>query len=72
MLAMAGLLLVQVIQDLRTLTKLSLAERIAHRSVTTLELCLAWGIAGAAIYLLGRRQAGRTPEDDEPMRETEA
>ena len=67
MLAMAGLLLVQVIHDVRTLTKLSLAERIARRSVTTLELCLAWGIAGAAIYLLGRRQAVRAPEDEENM-----
>jgi amino acid transporter len=67
MLAMAGLLLVQVVQDVRTLAKLSLAERIASRSVTTLELCLAWGIAGAVIYLLGRRQAARAPEDEERM-----
>lgn len=79
MLSMAGLLLVQVIQDVRTLTKLSLAERIANRSVTTLELCLAWGIAGAAMYLLGRRRAVGHPEDEGPMfqeletkRETEA
>jgi amino acid transporter len=67
MLAMAGLLLVQVAQDVRTLAKLSLAERIASRSVTTLELCLVWGIAGAVIYLLGRRQAARAPEDEERM-----
>ncbi len=66
-LAMAGLLLVQVIQDLRTLARLSLPERIASRSVTTLELCLAWGIVGIAIYLLGRRQAVRAPEDEEPV-----
>lgn len=66
-LAMAGLLLVQVIHDLRTLATLSLAERIARRSVTTLELCLVWGIAGAVIYLLGRRQAARAPEDEERM-----
>jgi amino acid transporter len=78
-LAMAGLLLVQVIQDVRTLATLSLAERIASRSITTLELCLAWGIVGAAIYLLGRRRAARAPGDEEPAlqeveteRETEA
>jgi amino acid transporter len=73
MLAMAGLLLVQGIQDVQTLTTLSLAERIAHRSVTTLELCLAWGIAGAAIYLLGRRKATRSPEVEDPgLQEVEA
>jgi APA family basic amino acid/polyamine antiporter len=65
-LAMAGLLLVQVIQDLRTLAKFSLAERIANRSVTTLELCLAWGVVGVVIYLLGRRQAARVPTDRDP------
>jgi amino acid transporter len=78
-LAMAGLLLVQVIQDLHTLATLSLAERIARRSVTTLELCLAWGVVGAVIYLLGRRQAVRrvpldrdpSPQSAEVERETE-
>ena len=67
MLAMAGLLVLQVTRDLRTLAELSLPERIAHRSVTTLELCLAWAVAGATIYLLGRRQAARAPEDEERM-----
>jgi amino acid transporter len=62
-LAMAGLLLVQVIQDLHTLATFSLAERIARHSVTTLELCLAWAFVGAVIYLLGRRQAVRAPAD---------
>jgi len=65
MLAMAGLLLVQVTSDLRTLSALSLRERIAHGSVTTLELCLAWAIAGAVIYLLGRRQGARDPREED-------
>ena len=67
MAAMAGLLLVQVIQDAHTLATLSLPERIARRSVTTLELCFAWAIAGAAIYLLGRRQAARAAEEEESV-----
>ena len=53
--AMAGLVLVQVASDLQTLKDTSLAERIAGRSLTTLELCLAWALLGRIVYALNGR-----------------
>jgi amino acid transporter len=55
-LAMGGLVLVQVAGDLRELARTTLADRIAGRSLTTLELCLAWSVVGALIHVLGRRR----------------
>ena len=56
MLAMGGLIVVQVRQDLRVLTSMGFRERVARQSLTTLELCLMWAVVGAAVYLLGRRR----------------
>ena len=56
-LAMGGLVAVQVVEDLRRLRSTSWAERLAHQSLTTLELCGLWALAGAGIYLLERRRA---------------
>ena len=54
-LAMGALIIVQVSQDARTLSEQGLSERIANRSLTSLELALAWGLVGAALYAFARR-----------------
>jgi basic amino acid/polyamine antiporter, APA family len=56
--AMGGMIVVQVIQDLETLATQSLRERVAHHSLTSLELAVAWGLVGAALYAYSRRTAG--------------
>jgi len=53
--AMGGLVLVQVASDLRTLKDTSLAQRIAGHSLTTLELCLAWALLGSIVYAVNGR-----------------
>ena len=54
-LTMGALVAVQVSQDARTLSGQSLAERVANHSLTSLELALAWGLVGAALYAFARR-----------------
>jgi len=56
--SMGGLILVQVFQDIQTLGKTSLGQRIAKHSLTSLELALVWGAVGAALYALSRRRKG--------------
>ena len=63
-LTMGALVAVQVSQDARTLAEQSLAERLANHSLTSLELALAWGLVGAALYACARRggpEAAREP-----------
>ena len=55
--SMGAIAAVQVVEDVRVLRTLDLAERLARRSLTTLELCLLWAAIGAVLYALGRRQA---------------
>jgi basic amino acid/polyamine antiporter, APA family len=55
-LAMGGLVLVQVASDLDELARTTLAERITGHSLTTLELCLAWALLGGCVYVLGGRR----------------
>jgi amino acid transporter len=57
-LAMGGLIVVQVVQDVHTLGSTSLVERIAQHSLTSLELALVWATVGAALYALARWQRG--------------
>jgi len=57
MIAMGALIALQVSDDVGTLTTLSFGERVANGRVTTLELCAAWSLIGALLYLLGRRGA---------------
>jgi hypothetical protein len=54
--SMGGLILVQVFQDIETLGKTSLGERIAQHSLTSLELAFVWGAVGAVLYGLARRR----------------
>jgi amino acid transporter len=61
MLAMGGLLLVQVREDIQTLIRAGF--RMSGRSLTTLELCLYWSVLGGAIYLAGRRSGARDLHD---------
>jgi amino acid transporter len=55
--AMATLLGVQVIQDVRTLWAQSLSDRIANHSLTSLELVIVWSVVGAVLYALARRRS---------------
>jgi APA family basic amino acid/polyamine antiporter len=57
LLSMGALVAVQVADDVRTLRAFDFGERVARRSLTTLELCLLWSLVGAVLYLVGRRQA---------------
>jgi amino acid transporter len=61
--AMGGLIALQVVQDAGTLSRLSFAERISEHSLTTIELCALWAALGAAIYALGRRTGAREQHD---------
>jgi len=56
--AMGGMIAVQVVQDLETLATQSLRERVSHHSLTSLELAVAWGLVGAALYAYSRQRAG--------------
>ena len=62
-LAMAGLVAVQAVGDLKVLRETTFAERFARQSLTTLELSAMWAIAGAVIYVLERRRALREDHD---------
>ena len=55
--SMGAIVAVQVADDVRTLRAFDFAERLARHSLTTLELCVLWSAVGAALYVLGRRQA---------------
>jgi amino acid transporter len=57
MLAMGALIVLQVADDVATLSRLSLSQRLAQHALTTLELCLAWTVIGAFFYAVGRRGA---------------
>ena len=63
MLAMGALLGEQVIQDGLALSRLSLRERLANHSLTTIELCAMWAAIGLVIYALGRRRGAREHHD---------
>lgn len=65
LLAMGVLLALQVGEDVAAFGRLSLAERLASGSLTTLELCAVWAAVGAAIYALGRRRGARERYDYE-------
>jgi hypothetical protein len=60
---MGGLIALQVVEDVGTLSRLSFAERISKHALTTIELCAMWAAVGAAIYALGRRRGAREQHD---------
>jgi amino acid transporter len=53
-LAMGGLVLVQIYRDGQTLLSTSLSERISAHSLTSVELAIVWSAVGVALYLLAR------------------
>jgi basic amino acid/polyamine antiporter, APA family len=67
LLTMGGLIALQVVQDLQTLTKLNLRQRLAEHALTSLELVLLWGLVGFALYALSgrRRKLGPTVLEEE-------
>lgn len=65
--AMGGLCLVQIVQDIQVLSTQSFRERLANHSLTSLELIMVWGAIGIALYLAGRR-SGNTPDGPTPRR----
>jgi amino acid transporter len=58
-LAMGGLVLVQISRDLKTLQSTSLSQRISGHSLTSLELAIAWSLVGATLYALARKMRKR-------------
>jgi APA family basic amino acid/polyamine antiporter len=48
--AMSGLILVQVLEDVKTIQGSSFSQRIAEHSLTSIELVLAWGVIGGLLY----------------------
>ena len=52
--AMGGLILVQVSRDVATLQSTSLSERISTHSLTSVELAIVWSAVGIALYGLAR------------------
>lgn len=53
-LAMGGLVLVQIYRDGQTLISTSLSERISAHSFTSVELAIVWSAIGVGLYFLGR------------------
>jgi len=55
-LSMGALIVVQLTRDIQTLGATSLSQRISGHSLTSIELAVVWGLIGAAMYFLARRQ----------------
>lgn len=64
-LAMGGIIAIQVVQDLRTLGTQSFRQRLVGHSFTSVELALAWGLIGAMLYAYGRLRGRHEERDDE-------
>lgn len=58
--SMGALIVVQVVQDTKTLMTQSLSERIARHSLTSLELALVWSLVGAVLYGFARLMRKKT------------
>ena len=65
LLAMGGVIAIQVVQDLRTLRAQSFRQRLAGHSLTSVELALAWGLIGAVLYTYGRLRGRHEARDVE-------
>lgn len=56
LIAMGALVAVQVWQDVQTMRSLSPLWRISVQALTSVELLLAWGLVGLALYAFARRR----------------
>jgi amino acid transporter len=60
--AMGTMIAVQVVQDIETLRTQTLSQRIVNKSLTSIELMVAWGLIGGALYWFCRlRQSSPQP-----------
>ena len=53
-LAMGGMIAVQIFRDVDTIRSQTLSERIAQHSLTSLELAFVWSAVGAVLFVLAR------------------
>lgn len=58
-LSMSALVVVQVREDLLTFGQLSLKQRLAEHALTSVELIIAWGLVGAALYAYAKVAGGK-------------
>jgi basic amino acid/polyamine antiporter, APA family len=63
--AMGGLIVVQIAQDIQTISTHSIRQRISSHSLTSLELVMVWGAVGLALYAFGRRRVRREALDEQ-------
>jgi basic amino acid/polyamine antiporter, APA family len=62
LIAMGTMIVVQVVQDIGVLRSQTLAERTANHTLTSVELMIAWGLIGGALYAFSRlRQTSPQP-----------
>src|SRR5215475_10425027 len=62
--SMGVLIAVQVWQDFKTMLGQSLQERVASLTLTSVELAVAWGLVGLALYTYARRRRKREARDE--------
>ena len=71
-LAMGGIIAIQVVQDLRTMVAQSFRQRLVGDSLTSVELALGWGLIGAMLYAYGRLRGRHEASDKIIFTELEA
>ncbi len=69
--AMGGIIAIQVVQDLQTLTTQSFRQRLAGHSLTSLELAIVWGLIGVILYSYGRSRLRLEARDREIVLESQ-
>lgn len=65
LIAMGVLVAVQIWQDVQTMRSLSPLWRISIQALTSVELLLAWGLVGVALYAFARRRGKREARDEQ-------
>ena len=58
LLSMGLMIVIQLRQDAAVLSTQTLSQRISGQSLTSIELIVVWGVIGAGLYQLARRQRG--------------
>ena len=58
LLSMGLMIVIQLRQDAVVLSTQTLSQRISGQSLTSIELIVVWGVIGAGLYQLARRQRG--------------
>jgi amino acid transporter len=63
---MGAMIVVQVIQDVDVLRTQSLGYRIEHHTLTSVELMIAWGLIGIALYAITQWREKQTKHTSQP------